>query len=712
MDAKEAKVLGEAIASALLAKANDGAGQEPVRKGIPYVNRTAARILKDVGKAKDIIMKNGKTLDEAYEDYYGESLTGSVAFYKAASDYTDGNSEFADSMNWQRTGFMDEDRAKDFWDFVYDYASPFMKEITLITSAKNPYPIDLWAMIEENLISSTRSGSQPGSYLKDQLTIHNKTMLARHIEMQFDLTYEEIVNNLDRPGFENNIISRIMVGYANDILRLATNGTSYDYSGVTLSSGYNRSDMYKLAVGWVYNLQTMNGSYTDANMNSVVLGAAGKHMTPAKYTIPSVGTVTKWSPTFSSTTGWVEMGDAALTVADSKLKVADGAGSGTCYGRFDQVPVTRNSLATLYVTFKADDASQVSQVLVYDNAGTLLYSGAAITGVAETMQELKFNPGDNDYVQVRFSSVGNGHYTNFYTVSLTQEVSEHSGDDIIEYMNELYKLVPIEHKDMIKSRGAYIMGYDDIDKYADAKGSPVKWISAVGQYVGVNSNAREMYTVEGTVPRHKGIRVLPHPFMHSISDYVSYGGTSFYGSIILGDPKQLLIFGLTGNFPMKPLSTREFVARATGGGPKIEFTNHAWMDAETGPGGMFAIAATGLTVETPVLMKTGDPKSTAYADTKAFTDTTSVYPYCDTRDALIYVAASKTSLATAQALLADLDTAKANASSTIADGGTKLCTPGEAVSIAELSATKSYYVFRAFKDGILTKSSMISVNVD
>ena len=664
----------------------------PIKSNIPFVNRTAARILFEVGKADTIQMAPGISLEKAYNDYYGISLA------KAASDYTGANAEFSGTTDWRRTGFLDESQAKIFWDFVRNESDPFMKRITILQGTKQPMPIDMWGIIPENLISSTRSGSQPGTHLKKQLAKFGKELLARHFEMQFDLKFEEIVNALGDPGFEARVFGSIMVSYGNDILRLWTNGTSYAYNGVTLSSGYTHSNMYLLAKGWLYKLQNSCGTFTNTNQNSMVLGVFGKEITANKYAISAISsTVSKWAPTHADTSEYIVPTDSDATlsiVATAQLKVLKGTTGTVCYARKSNIEVVPNKNCTLtYSTI--NEATASSYVEVFDNEGNLLGASAPNTTEAITVHTLNFFTRNTNFIYIKLHSVTNSKYTYFSVITLTQNIGTHTGADIIDIMNELYTLRRIENR---SDKGyCFIMGYDDLDKYATEKLSPIKLVST-GAYVGVNNTMRETWTVEGNIPMHKGHEVLPNPYMHSISDAVSYGGTSVYGSIVFGNPKDLFGYGLVGNFPTSPLQTKEFKARHSGGGAMIEFTNHAWTDAELAPDGKFSIAFQGAKCETPVLKTTDAPKS---ADCVSATTTAvdGCVPYCDTPGARIFM-----TLTANVADIATIDLAVAG----VTAGDVFELTEGayESTSEGNSALTAAAWSFAAFKDGIVLRSSV------
>lgn len=672
---------------------NDADRSGSIKKEDGYINKEAAKLLNWVYKIRPELAENGipyiygKPYTKAFQDYYG------IDIEKAASDYTGALNEFATTTDFRGTGFMAEQAAENFWNFVINVGDPFLKRIGFITSKKNPMPVNLNAMMEENLISSIRSSDgQPGTNLKKQVARFRKNMLARHIEMQFDLQYEDIVNNLDDPNFERNVLESVMIGFSNDILRLFTNGTSYDYSGVTLSTSYTRDDMYKLLQGWCYKLQNGCGTFTADNV-TIYLGAHGKKMTANKYAIQSTGTVSKWAPTIADTSEFVVPADsdATLTAAANKLKVAKGTTGTICYARKDGIEVIPNKNAVLTFTVDNEDATANSYAEIFDNTGNLLASSPAEGGSSAATYSVNFFTGNTRWVYVKLHQTTNSKYSEYYDITLKQVVSAYDGFVIQEILDTLIKLRPVEYNGL--NGYAFIMGKTDIEAYAESKGQAIQ-ITPLGQYVSGNNTVREQWRVNGIIPNHRGHEVLFNPYMHSISEAKTYGGTSMYGMIIFGIPTDLLAFGLTGNFPFQPLSTREFKARGKNGGPEIEYTKHAWTDTELAPNGRFCIAYQGAKCETPVLMKSDDPKSEPCVSGTT-TAASGCYAYCDTQGARIF--------ATLSSNVSDIATIEL-AIAGVTAGDVYELTEGKVFKTSN-GLTAAPWSFAAFKDGVLLRSS-------
>ena len=678
-----------------LAKRGSQPNEIPLKKN--YVNRTACELSFLAGMNPDT--RYGVPLSKAYGDYYHIS--------KAIGDFTGANAYLANLTTWNRNDLITGQRAKEFWDLIYDHSSAFMKKTTFKVGDELTYPLDIWASIEENLISSLRVGSQPtAAQLKDQVGKIGKELFAQHVEMQFNLPELDIINNYYNPNFENELVARIMIGFSNDLLRLWTNGTSDDYSGVAWAT-YTRSDMYKLGIGWLKNLQDGWGHWTNSNQNAVVIGQLGDRVTANKITIAALGWVNKYTADWASVVdGWIGV-TSAISIA-SGLKILNAG-----YARKDgiKVPANTNCRFVFTETPNHNDSSVYGAVLGGD--GTILGTSATHTGDTNaTVHTIEFFSGNNEYAQLRIYQ-GAAQFTTVTDAAIVESyLASRSGDDIIDIMNVMLKNQPKDYKD--KSKFGFVMSMDDVEKYADAKGEAVKFINGIGY--GVNTTIKDQWRVDGTIPRHKGYEVTFHPYMDDVDTAGSYGGVTLYGSILFCNIRDLWTYGVG-----KIKKTREYKARMTSGGSGIEITNHLYTDAQTAPNERFGIAFQGATCEIIDLMPNDNIKSTPWADAEALTKAVDyVYPYCNTKDVTLIVAASKTNLATASALLATYTTATATgtlvALASLADGKTAIVPKGDGILIDEFSATKTYYAFRAFKliDGVevLDKSTIVSVNCD
>ena len=273
--------------------------------------------------------------------------------------------------------------------------------------------------------------------------------------------------------------------------------------------------------------------------------------------------------------------------------------------------------------------------------------------------------------------------------SVSSATMKPSGSQMISIMETLKDQLPDKYK--ANPDNVFVMSQADLNIYARARIGSVSNVLA------------EQWRTTGVAPEFEGSRILVNPMKTALGSTVASGHPApniYYG------PLSEFYFGA------QTLIEKDKTYNARGSnGSCIELTYRYYIDFQIRNREAISIAYYGAAVETPVVMNTSAKKSTKLADAAALTASQDVYPYCDTKDARLFVGASKTDLATAQALVASLATAVANLGT--GDGKTQeISNRGDAVTIAEIDSTKTYYVFAAFKDGVLTKSSIVSVNID
>jgi hypothetical protein len=649
--------------------------------GENYINKTAAEYCFMMGM--DPQTRANVPLSKAYGDAYPQAVS------KAIGDFTGANAYLASLTTWNRNDLLTGARAKEFWDLIFNFSSDFVKKITFKTGDQLTYPLDIWASIEENLISSLRAGAQPtDAQIKEQVAVIGKELFGQHVEMQFNLPELDIINNLYNPNFEKELVARIMVGFSNDLLRLWTKGTSDDYSSISFAT-FTRTDMYKLGIGWLKILQDGNGSWTNSNQNAIVIGALGDKVTANKIAVDAIGWVNKYTGNFATVDGWVGVTSTVTAEAGPVLKILNAG-----YARKDGIKVPNNSDCIFTFEGTGDHVDSSIYGAVYGEDGTLLGSSAVHTGdVIATTHTIKFFSGTNSYVQLRIvqGAAQFADITNAPTV--TAELVSRTGDDIIAIMDLMITNQPKQYK--MKGKTTFVMGLTDVEKYADAKGESVRIVSGVP--VGINTTIRDQWMVEGTIPRHKGYAVEYHPFMDSIDESPTYGGVTLYGSILFCDLKDLWAYGVG-----RIKKSREYKARMTGGGAGVELTNHLYTDAQVAPNERFGIAFQGATVETIVLMQDTKLKSTQCVTTTT-TSAAGFAAYCDTKDARMF--------ATLTSNVADIATLALAEAGVIAgdvweiENGVQ-----EGTAIGQSFLTAAAHSFRAFKtiagSEVLVKSAL------
>lgn len=251
-----------------------------------------------------------------------------------------------------------------------------------------------------------------------------------------------------------------------------------------------------------------------------------------------------------------------------------------------------------------------------------------------------------------------------------------------------------------------IVSPEDYDLYVKARAMPVAAKSAgfgnVTGDVGINTTFRENLTNTWIAPPYRGNTVICNPYKKYIGQ--SYSGSEVIPNVIFA-PLEEFYVGAQNRLDQD----RKYNARSAAGGPAIEITKHFWIDFQIRNREACSIAFYGAKCETPVLADSNDIKATNFIS-GALTAADVVYPYCDTKGARIFVAVATADQATATALLADLATAEAALGT--GDGKTAELPQGEGYTLAEIGGVKTYFAFRAFKDGVALPSNVVELSLD
>jgi len=662
----------EQILNAMVAGKDISINDNPaVKKN--YVNPTAATLMLMAG-ANEITK-------------YGMPIS------KAIGDFTGANAYLQDLVTYNRNDLITGAKAKETLDLIFD-KSEFLKRVTTKTGDELTYPIDMEAATEENLISTLRAGAQPTTVTK-KFGIIGKECFARHCEFQIDLSMTEIRNNLYNPSFESNLEAKIGTEISNDMLRLATNGVADDYSGVAAGEMGIGSYMYALGIGWEYLLQTLNGSWTNSNQQSIVIGKFGNKVTPNKVEIAATGATSIFSRAFATALEGFVAGNANSTVSvdATSMKVLAGAGATGSWAEHPAIECTPNVTAVLTYTITISGGTQVAYIEILDQANNVI-ACTPVTSATVTASTLSFNTGNNKWLKMRCQQDTASVYVHFDNLDITETRTTYDGNDIIDLMDKLIDVTPDQYR--IPGKAQFAMSLTDIVKYSRAKGSPVQIVD--GLAVGVNTEAREAWRVKGSIPAHEGYEVVYNPMKFDIGTSKSLGdigGTpvSLYGSIIFGNLKELWLYGQN-----KIEKYREYKPRLSGGGSGFEIGQHFWIDPQVGNAEALSVAFYGATVETPVLMQTNAIKSTECVSATT-TAAAGFAAYCDTKDARIF--------ATLTANVADIATLELAVAGVTA-GDVFEVTPGvmEGSATGQSFLTAAAWSFRAFKDGYLAMSAL------
>ena len=246
------KIKPEDILKMFAKMVNEAGEDTPVQKD--YVNDTAAALL--IGAGYDVKKQDGSP----YEVTPLEKLDILQEFNR--------NDQYAGQA------------AKERLALVFDH-SEFMNRFKIVYGDQLTIPIDMRASLPEQLTSSIRAGTQSGINVRELGAVFGMELFLLHVELQKDIPIQLIRNNLYNPNFEAEIDAMLNTELANDFLRLATNGYADSFSSIG-------ADFYTLAIGHEKILETANGSWTNSNGTSLVLGRWGNRVTPNKVNIGSV----------------------------------------------------------------------------------------------------------------------------------------------------------------------------------------------------------------------------------------------------------------------------------------------------------------------------------------------------------------------------------------------------------------------------------------
>ena len=640
-----------------------------IEKTNNYINPSAATLMLMAG------------FDEVTK--YGTKISKAIGDYSGATEY------LASLTTFNRNDFITGQKAKKIIDLIFDNTA-FYQGCTTVTGDELTYPVDINAVTKENLISTLRAGTQPTTVTGKYGTI-GKELFAQHSEYQINIKMMEIRNHLYDPQWDSKIEKRISIEIGNDMLRLQTNGVSDDYSSAAAGTmiGVN---MYSLGIGFIYLLQTLNGSWTNSNVQSMVIGKFGNRVTPNKVEVAATGDTTTFNKTFATTLeGFVDGGmDETVSVDATSMKLLIGSAGTGGFAEHPAIESNPNTTAKLTYTITISGGTQVAYIQILNQANTVIAQTPA-TSATVTASTLSFNTGNNKWLKMRCWNDTDSTYVHFDNLKIVETRASFDGNDLIDYMDKLIDVCPAEYRQPGTQK--FIMSIGDAVKYSRAKGSPVQIIEGVG--VGVNSNAREGYRVKGIIPAHEGYEVTTNPYMSGLGEsrVLGIGSTTLYGSIVFGNKKELWCYAQN-----KIEKYREYKSRLSAGGSGFEIGEHFWTDIQIGNSEEMCIAFYGATVETPVLMQDTKIKSTQCVSGTT-TSASGFAPYCDTKDARIFM--------TLTSNVADIATF-ALAIAGVAAGDVWEVPAGtqEGTALGQSKLTAAAHSFRAFKDGYLAKSAL------
>lgn len=268
-----------------------------------------------------------------------------------------------------------------------------------------------------------------------------------------------------------------------------------------------------------------------------------------------------------------------------------------------------------------------------------------------------------------------------------------NGATLLSTMEKLIDLMPSQYRDPGKVK--FIMSRKDADLYMRTRGYPLSHDGT--NFHGSNIETREMWRTKGVMPDFEGYGVIVDNYAKPYADG---------GEIILTDPKNLVVV-----VNRKIETDKEYNARSKRGGGAFEVTMHMYMTFSVRVREAVCIAFSDAKVEQPVVVSSHRGKPTFIAPATSATaevvSGTTVYPYCDTKNAEIWYF---NAAATATDLLASYATATGN-EGTAPDSTYKIDLTDPATVLTRLSSTTaSEYVFRGFKNGVLDPSNKTYVD--
>ena len=572
-------------------KGNTKKKSHGVKKGAKYINPVVGMLLLSKGNGLgDTRLNDGTSVKKAMTDYYGE-------------EYVKSTLENFNSQD-RITGV----RANRIVNSMFDM-SKFFEKMSTVSADENTYQISNIVGNKEVLVSPSRLGRKlTVGERQDIISLIGNQLYARSVGLEYDLKNEILVNNAYNKNFVSELEKGIGTVWSNDLLRLAINGTSDSYpSDPTSATPLTKADFYKQCIGIVYLLQNLNGKYTNSDGIEIDAGRLGYHRTPVRISLPSVGTVTKYSELFAATSdgGYVAGANSTINGAsDDYLKVSVTA-SNSGYATKSAVKVEPYMSATMSISVVNQDTDATCKVQILGQDNVVIYESISFADVTTpATKTLTFNTDKNMYVKVRLcvtnANSGGARYSIFDTISITQYIPASSGRDIITAMSKMVAALPSEHHEGAE----FTMSRRDLISYSDAKGASVEVVN--GTTLSANNTTREDWVTKGTIPPHLGYPVTLCPVQDSVSEYKKYGAVSMYGVITFGNVKNFAVM-----LQNKIISNKEWTGRLDSGGPGYEYTKEVFFDAQLVNGGATAVAYIGATCETPFVTSSADGKAVA-----------------------------------------------------------------------------------------------------
>lgn len=177
------------------------------------------------------------------------------------------------TLDFTRTRTLSEEKAKIALRFIVDN-NPYMKLFNTRVLNQLVEPVEGRAITQKNLVSNEQAGGAVSNVPKRPVHNFGINLWLKHSQMQVDIPYQTVIDNLENPGWDNRFFNDVSIALGNDILMLALLGLGGNYA-----SG---NDFYDLNLGLLKMLQVANGAETNSYGQIKVSGFLGKHLTPHK----------------------------------------------------------------------------------------------------------------------------------------------------------------------------------------------------------------------------------------------------------------------------------------------------------------------------------------------------------------------------------------------------------------------------------------------
>lgn len=177
------------------------------------------------------------------------------------------------TLDFTRNRTLSEERAKINLSFIFDN-NPYLQLFNTRIVNTLVVPVQAKAITQKNLISNEINGAAVA--VINRRIVHNFgiELYLRHAQLQKDIPYQTVVDNLENPGWDREVLNDVQIALGNDILILALMGLGGNYAST--------ENFYDLNKGLLKILMDANGSSTNSYNAITVHGFLGKHLTPSK----------------------------------------------------------------------------------------------------------------------------------------------------------------------------------------------------------------------------------------------------------------------------------------------------------------------------------------------------------------------------------------------------------------------------------------------